>query len=87
VGQAVRLVKERRLAAGVDCLADAGVEFGEFTDDDEASESDSEALSAWEAGDDSALELVPEELPPVVADFCIRNHPWMQAFDFPPLQQ
>ena len=87
VGQATRLVKERRLAAGIECLADVGVEFGEFTDDDEASESDSEALSAWEAGDDSALELVPEELPPVVADSCIGNHPWMQAFDFPPLEQ
>lgn len=61
VGQATRLVKERRLAAGIE-LADEGIDIGAFTDDDEASGSDTDSTTAWDFAEDSELDLEPEDL-------------------------
>jgi hypothetical protein len=86
--QAIHLLKERRLAAGIDCLADAGVEFGPFTDDDELSGSDTDSTTFWDLADDSEVDLEPEEIPAVI-NTGPSAHPDfpLHALDFPPLQQ
>ena len=78
VRKATQLVKERRLAAGIECLADAGVEFGPFSDDDEMSANGTDSDSAAALTDDSDGDLEPEELPPVITT--ARGH--FVAFDF-----